>query len=161
MNMNRRQRRREARRREMLDAAMELIVDEGLESLTIARLASSLAAAVGALYRYFPGKQGLLTALQKRAIASLHQQMLAELDAVHTYVETQGLSAEDGAMLACVVMFTAYLRDIERDAARHRLIDRMMSSPTPVLTDEQARQVNEVLAPIILTCAKACDDLVD
>lgn len=155
--MNRRQRKREARRREMLDAAMEIIVDEGLDALTIAHLANSLDAAVGALYRYFPGKQGLILALEKRAIGALSQELLAEMEICEEYIANEGLNTEDAAMLRVLVSLTCYMRDFERRPARHRLIDMMMSTPAKLLTDEQATEVNEVLAPLILTCAKMLD----
>ncbi|MFT7579966.1 MAG: AcrR family transcriptional regulator, partial [Myxococcota bacterium] len=61
--MDRRAQRRETRKQEMLDAAMGIVLDEGIEALTIARIAARLDAAVGALYRYFPGKEALIVGL--------------------------------------------------------------------------------------------------
>ncbi|MEZ6185906.1 MAG: helix-turn-helix domain-containing protein, partial [Planctomycetota bacterium] len=74
-----RQERREARTRELLDAAMELLVAEGLKGLTIGALAQQVDAAVGAIYRYFPSKTALLVALQLRAIEELRREVEAAL----------------------------------------------------------------------------------
>ena len=79
-----RQERRVARTRELLDAAMDLVVEDGMAGLTIGSLAERVEAAVGAIYRYFPSKTALITALQVRAVEELREVVdatLARLDA--------------------------------------------------------------------------------
>lgn len=58
-----RARRRDANLSRILDAAMELIATSGLESLSMGRLADAVDYTAGALYRYFPSKDALLSAL--------------------------------------------------------------------------------------------------
>ncbi len=63
----------EVRRRQILDAAAELAVSEGLESTSIARVAEAAGIAKGSIYLQFGSRQELLAALQ----ADLWRQMLA------------------------------------------------------------------------------------
>ena len=56
----RRERRRQETIERILDAAMRLMAEQGYEAFTIARLAGDLNYAVGALYRYFKGKDAIL-----------------------------------------------------------------------------------------------------
>jgi AcrR family transcriptional regulator len=86
----RRASKRITRRAAILDAAMTIVVSEGLDGLAIARLAKAVDAAVGAIYRYFPGKETIVAALQERAIGEYGEALQARL-------EGAGLSAHQGA----------------------------------------------------------------
>ena len=63
----------EVRRRQILDAAAQLAVEEGLAKTSIARVAETAGIAKGAIYLQFASRQDLLTGLQ----ADLWAQMLA------------------------------------------------------------------------------------
>ena len=63
----------EVRRRQILDAAAELAVEEGLANTSIARVADTAGIAKGAIYLQFASRQDLLAGLQ----ADLWAQMLA------------------------------------------------------------------------------------
>lgn len=149
--MNRRQRRRRERRHKMLDAAMTIIVEQGIDALTIARLANALDAAVGGLYRYFPSKQALLGALQIRAIERLGR----EFDHLIAHVERSAAvtSVADGpgaVRLACVLTMVMYYMDHAEIAPdRHRLIDAPMSIQAPKLGADQFKAVEEVLSLLL------------
>src|SRR5687768_8022335 len=78
--MSRRAERRASRREEVLVAAMRLVSEEGLEALTIQRIASAIGASVGGLYRYYEGKDALLWALQERAIAALSDDQVRDIE---------------------------------------------------------------------------------
>lgn len=58
-----RERRRGANEGRILDAAMRIIGEAGLEGLSMARLAEAADYTPGALYRYFPSKDALLARL--------------------------------------------------------------------------------------------------
>lgn len=130
---------------------MELVVESGLEALTIARLAERLDCAVGALYRYFASKGDLLRALQEQAIAALADDLTAALAGAR---DPRRLSPSAAALLPLGVVCATYLTDAERAPARHHLIDASLSSPVPLLTDEQARGVDQRLAPLLGACAE-------
>ncbi|HWS32448.1 MAG TPA: TetR/AcrR family transcriptional regulator C-terminal domain-containing protein [Actinoplanes sp.] len=52
-----------------VDEALRLLNENGLDALTMRRLADALNAQAGALYRYFATKQDLLTAMAERMLA--------------------------------------------------------------------------------------------
>ena len=56
-----------------LGAALRIVTEEGIEALTMARLAADVDTAIGAVYRYFPSKAHLLAAVQNQAIERLHE----------------------------------------------------------------------------------------
>lgn len=62
----------EVRRRQILDAAARLAVEEGLENTSIAKVAAAAGIAKGSIYLYFKSRQDLLAGLQ----ADLWRQML-------------------------------------------------------------------------------------
>jgi AcrR family transcriptional regulator len=68
---DRRARRRDQRRRGILDAADALIAEHGLAGITMQRVAEHLDCAVGTLYLYFRSKGALVAALQGEAVGTL------------------------------------------------------------------------------------------
>ena len=60
---DRRSRKRQERTQRILSTAQTILLNEGLEAVTVHRIARELDLTVGALYRYFPSKQAMLTAL--------------------------------------------------------------------------------------------------
>lgn len=66
-----RERNRLARHRSYLRAALSLVFEEGLDALTMARLAQEVGAAVGSVYTYFPSKGALVAEVQREAIERL------------------------------------------------------------------------------------------
>jgi AcrR family transcriptional regulator len=148
------------RRQEMLDAAMAIVVEESLEALTIARLAERLGAAVGALYRYFDSKEALLVGLQKEAIRLFHEAQLADLAEAAEQARETGLPAEAETLFLVLVGTTAYLDDARRAPRRHRLLDTMLSTLGPVLTDVEALEVAETLEPVLRECGLHLEEAV-
>lgn len=118
---------------------MAIVAKEGLEALTVARLAAEVDAAVGALYRYFPGKSELIGALQGRALAQLVGEMH---EAVARLPRPAAAPAPLARVLAALVPFATLA---VRDPPRHRLLDAALSSPDLVLDDARARGVEGVL----------------
>ncbi|HEY1098892.1 MAG TPA: helix-turn-helix domain-containing protein, partial [Myxococcota bacterium] len=58
---------------------MRLVAEEGLDALTIQRIAGAIGASVGGLYRYYDGKDALLTALQQRAITAVAEDQATDV----------------------------------------------------------------------------------
>ncbi len=131
---------------------MAIVVDDGLDSLTVAGIAKRLDAAVGSLYRYFPGKDALIVGLQERAIRDFHDFLDARLDATRDALGEEAATPM-GRILAVLVAFSAYLEDCAVDPSRHRLLDAFLSSPSAVLPDEHARAVDQVLEPLLAAIA--------
>ena len=70
-----RQRKHRKRRDQILRAASQLVNRNGLDGLTIQRLASELDYTAGALYRYFPSKAALIAALEVHAIENISEHL--------------------------------------------------------------------------------------
>ena len=127
---------------------MDIVVQEGLETLTITRLASSLDASVGSLYRYFEGKEALIVALQEQAICGFRDQLMARL-ALADERAPDDMVAGVGTLYRLWVALTAYLEHAHSSPAHHRLIDTMMSAPEAVLDDAAARAVDDVVQAVL------------
>lgn len=66
-----RARRRDANLSRILEAAMDLVAEGGLEALSMGRLADAVDYTAGALYRYFPSKDALLAGLLAQVLDEL------------------------------------------------------------------------------------------
>jgi len=66
-----RERNRLARHRAYLRAALHLVSEEGLDALTMQRLAAEVGASVGSVYTYFPSKGALVAEVQREAVERL------------------------------------------------------------------------------------------
>lgn len=147
-----------ARREEMLDVAMALLVEDGVDALTMPRLAKRLDAGVGALYRYFPGKQELMVALQKRALVGFGAFVRTFVD--DALVGASASSSEVAAVARVVAAARAYRAHAEAQPVAHLLMDAMMSDPRPLLTLDEAADVNETLAPVLEGVGRLLEDAV-
>ncbi|MBX3471360.1 MAG: helix-turn-helix transcriptional regulator [Planctomycetes bacterium] len=147
--MSRRDERRASRTQAVLDAAMELVRADGLEGLTIARLAGRVDAAVGALYRYFPSKEALVVALQTRALAALRLDLEGHAARVEAAARRRRLAPGAASLAAVAAVPLGYLAESRRDPARHRLIAAVLAAPAPVLGEAQALEVEQAVKPIL------------
>ena len=71
VHAGRRERRRTERSSAFREAALALIREDGLDGLTLPKLAKEADAAVGAVYRYFPSKEALFADLQSALLVDL------------------------------------------------------------------------------------------
>lgn len=76
----RRARHKENLRQEILDAARTLFVREGVESVSIRKIADRIEYAPGTIYLYFQDKAEILKTLCEETFAKLHQKMQAIKD---------------------------------------------------------------------------------
>lgn len=139
--------RRRARRRDaIVTKALELLSDEGLQGLTMARLATELDLTPGALYRYFDGKDALVVEMQAVCI----DRMLARFDAgPRSTVE----DAAEAAIAELLRVAWFYARLPEEDPSTYRLISLTLVDPEPVVTDDAAARVREPLERAFLVVA--------
>lgn len=83
-----RERRKEARPGELLDAALALFVEKGFAATRVERVAARAGVSKGTLFLYFPSKEELFKAVVRETIAGRFTEWNQELD------EFQGDSAE-------------------------------------------------------------------
>jgi AcrR family transcriptional regulator len=78
----RREREREERKRQILDAARSLLFEEGLQATSINKIAKSAELGVGTIYFYFTSKEEIFAALQEEGIELLHDKIKKKLERV-------------------------------------------------------------------------------
>ncbi len=126
---------------DFLAAALALVEADGIEGLTIVRLAAKLGLAVGAMYRYYPSKDDLLAALEVRALDDYTRSLV------------QALAAEPAArspLPALVRIFFAprhYHRHLVEHPAVRRLLSVALADPRRLVADPQAE-------PIVHACQR-------
>lgn len=137
----RRQRNRLERHAAFLATAKHIVAAEGLDALTMQRLATELDCAVGTAYTYFPSKSALVAQVQADAIERLTGSYLlfrARLDA-------EGLdgTTADVAALAGVVGFVRFwIATFDSFPEEAKLLQLLMSEPPrPVIADEDVGRV--------------------
>ncbi len=136
------QRKRLERQQKIIETAMALLAEGGLENVTVGRLAKKLDYTPGALYRYFPSMEVLLSHMQRRAIASLHAQILAALAPLDgPGLEVERLRAVASSYLAATVGERAH---------ELSLIGQMLASPTVLIADPIASQTAPPLIALLL-----------
>jgi AcrR family transcriptional regulator len=132
-----RQRSRALRTEEVLAAARELVVSEGVEAVTLHRVARALSYVPAALYRYFPSKEALLAALIGRALRDLGQ---ALRDAVDLHDARTAPGRRTGApaalarVLVCVRAFVAWGRAAPHEAT---LVSLALADPRVLVAQQQ------------------------
>lgn len=77
-----RARRHDANEARILDAALGLVAEGGLEALSMARLAHAVDYTPGALYRYYGSKDALLSAMVARILGGLREALAAAVAAL-------------------------------------------------------------------------------
>ncbi len=125
-----RERRRADRLESIREAALALVVEEGLDGFSIHRLAERVDLTVGALYRYFDSVDQILVAVQI--------DVLDEFDGFLNRVEA---SITDVAGIDRIwALVQAYVAWSQLQPQRFRLISRFVSTPEAVFEDALARE---------------------
>ena len=122
----------EVTRTRVLDAAKELFASQGIDGVTIARIAEKGGVAAATVYSLFKSKEGLLHALMHAALfGPQFQEALARLEGVTDPVESIAMSAHvaraiyesENAELGLIrgaSAFSPALRKMEQDFERTR-----------------------------------------
>jgi AcrR family transcriptional regulator len=152
-------RQREAKSEAIVDAAMALLAREGLEALTLARVAGELGLATGALYRYFDGKDALLAALHRHAIARTHAGLARALSDAD---ERLPRLREDTRALARIVHASRYYLSLPRTMGdAFALLSLMMADPRPLVDDGAAAASAEPIAALLCDAAALFQRAID
>jgi AcrR family transcriptional regulator len=138
------ERKRDARTSAILDEAMTILENEGVDALTLGRLARSLDLVPAALYRYFESKDALLSALQRRAISLVHTRVREELASFERRPERLPPAAASLAKILAVARLYLSLRRTEPQT--HFLLAVLMGDPRPLLSEEEGKRT----APLLL-----------
>lgn len=129
--VDRRTRKRLARRDALLEVAADLVERDGVDGLTMAALGEASDYATASLYTYFPSRSALLAALQRRALATLADvaaERLAAWD--HALAELQPRPAPRVRSLARLWAFSdLFLAAPDRHPREFRLQQQLLVTP--------------------------------
>lgn len=138
---------RVARTEGILDEAMKILAAEGIDALTLGRLAKALDYVPAALYRYFDSKDALLAALQRRAVGEIHAGLR---DAQATVEESLRRSPPEVAALAALLTSARYYLELPRtNPNAYFLVAVLMGDPRPLLSDEESRRTAPLLVGLL------------
>lgn len=139
--MGRRARHRIERHGELLAAAMRLVFADGVEGLTMQRLAQEVDCAVGSVYTYFPSKSALIAELQRAAIEVLDDSCAAFEARFHREVGRSG-TAPEVRSLALIIGYARFWVDtFDTFPEEARLMQRLMSDTSRAVADEDVSRV--------------------
>lgn len=136
-----RARRRDANLGKILDAAARLVADEGLDALSMARLADAVDYTPGALYRYVESKDALLFLLVQRILAELRAALAAAVADV---------PAGEPALARIAAMVAAHRGFVAREPHRFGVLAVALATPRLLLTapDHVAPATTAVVATL-------------
>jgi len=133
----RRQREKEERKNQILDAARALLFKKGLNGTSINQIAKSAELGVGTIYFYYKNKEELFSALQQEGLFLLHLKIK----------ESFSRTKDPGEQLKGIAQ--TYLRFSEENKDYFDIINYFLSSPevffSPDLKDEVDEQGNQIL----------------
>lgn len=155
LNEQRKARRRQARIDELLDEGLLLVAEEGLDALTVARLARRMDWTKGAMYRYFRGKDELVAALNARVLDRWSQAareavegLDAPLDRLEALVGSLRLaSAREPHAFGMVALTMADPRNLVADPADAVHIPQMMGLLRLVTVELERAHHDGLLTP--------------
>lgn len=141
------ERKREARTSAILDEAMAILERDGIDALTLGRLATALGYVPAALYRYFDSKDALVAALQRRAVREIHDGLRATLQRLDE--PASRTSAEVAALARLLAGANHYLALPGTNPKVFFLVALLMGDPRPLLSDEESRRTAPLLVALL------------
>lgn len=139
--------RRATRTEAILDTAMRILAQEGEGALTMGRLAHLEGLVPAALYRYFPSKDAILVALQRRALEDLGARLTEARGAWETRLARHDVHVRSLGALLAVGRFYLNLRETAPET--QGLLAILLGDPRPLL-DASDASANAPLATALL-----------
>ncbi len=129
-SQERRQREKEQRRKQVLDAARELLFTRGIGATTISRIAKSAELSVGTIYFYFSSKEEIFAALQEEGLTILR-------DMIHS-ASSNGSDPEK----KIIAIAQAYLDFSTTHKNYFSVINYFLTSPEVVFPDNLKNRID-------------------
>lgn len=147
--LTRRQQKRIERTQQILDTAMELLVEQGVDGLTIHTLAKRMEWAVGSMYRYFDSKDALRAALVISVIDDFGEDIRNDLSQGHVFL--QGRSDGVARLFDLLVIAKAYEKRYLKEPAQTHLLNLMLVEPRTVLPAKEGELVTTATVRMLQT----------
>ncbi len=135
-------RRRAAKTEAIVEATLDLILQEGLGNLTIGGLAKRMDWSMGALYRYFGSKDALLAEVQARVITQLHRDIKDDIKEV---------AVAEAPLVSVLAATRRFRRFALEQPARFHLISAILADPRPLLPNDSASTLAGLLRALLST----------
>ncbi len=144
-----RERRHHANRQRILKAAAEIVFAEGVEALSIKRVADAADYTPGALYRYFSSKDALLAAVVVRVIEDLATKL------------TEANARADRPLGRVVALCLAYIDFAQRRSHAYGLFGELIAKPRVLIeAQREASTVGVAVARALAPLAAALEEAV-
>jgi AcrR family transcriptional regulator len=132
----RRQRNRLERHAAFLASAKAVVAAEGLDALTMQRLATEHDCAVGTAYTYFPSKSALVAELQRDAVEAITRSYEAFVARFEAEVPGGGTTAEVVALAHLVGFGRFWIETFDTHPEEARLLQLLMAEPGRSVIDD-------------------------
>lgn len=149
---------RRNRMRNFADASLQIVANEGLGALTMARLAEELDTVPSAVYRYFPSKGALITAVQCDAIERLTASYGVIQDRSEARFAEAGLDGRELAVARLVLFGRWFCATADSHLQELRLLQMIMSERTAELDPEGGFEVLPIAMVLLGRAAECLDD---
>ena len=141
--------RREARARQtrerIIEGVVEACLDESVDDLSMAIAAERSGVSVATIYRYFPDRESLLEAVDRRIGEKLGRPKLPEsIEVMAENAPSMAQFYEQYFDLMKLARTTANKLDKDSRGMRDRLIVRLLKEETAHLSEEEARGVQSI-----------------
>ena len=146
-------RRREARIQSILNTSMMIVEKEGLNGLTIKRLAEELDYTPGAFYRYFASKDDILIELQNRTLSHLKGQFIELWKRCDLESNAQGVSDAHRSLVRLLATTLFYQRLPKALPTSFSLIHLSVGEQTLLLEDTAVVSVAQHTLELLSTVA--------
>lgn len=151
-----REKRRALRTEAILDAALDLLAREGIDAVTLQRVAAEVSCVPAALYRYFSSKDAMLAALQRRVIGELHQRLVEGL--ARSREQRPGKRVPDVFAIAdLLVVVESYLSLPSELPAHHHLVSQMLADPRMLVPADHVPASAAPLSALLFDVAALLD----
>jgi AcrR family transcriptional regulator len=126
---------------------MEIVDEAGFDGLTLKGLAESLGLVTTAIYRYFPSKDALSAALQRRAIAEIGEHLAASDRRLEE--RCRGAAPATAALAHLLGAADLYLGLPRTHARSWMFIAILLGDPRPLLSDEEVGRTGPILTALL------------
>lgn len=150
-------RNRRRRTEAFLAAGQHIVTEEGIEALTMARLAQELDTAVGSVYRYFSSKAELMGAIEAHAIDQLQQ---SHDRSVGPIAEAVASRVDSAALVRLVAMGRWFCAAAERYPEEVRLLQLVSSRRSSSVTADAAAGMLPSAMSLVAAISTTIDDAV-
>lgn len=137
----RRQRNRLARREQYLRAAMRIVSDDGVERLTMQRMADDLDCAVGTIYTYFESKDALLSELQRLALDRISESYRTLRERVDPELQVRAADDVEVALVRVILGLRFWVTTAEVYPDESNLFRSLTTRRTKMSPDEAVRML--------------------